>query len=306
MEKPRMLFVYNPNAGKAKVGAGLAAFISIFSEAGYEVIAYPTRQALDARNAVTDYLERGACDRIVCAGGDGTLNEVVNGCMNVEEQKRVPVGYIPAGTTNDFAYSLGIPTAKIKAAELAVSGRGFRCDIGQFSDQEEEIKRRFFTYTAAFGIFTEVSYDTPQNVKNVLGRAAYILSGISSLARIKPHRMRIECDGEITEGDFLYGMIANTNSVGGFRNLLPDEVILDDGYYELLFLQMPQNLLELNAMVGELSIGNAEHKNIYHKRVQCLTFQAEEPVPWTLDGEFGGEHETGEIRVLPRAMEYII
>ncbi|MGN0505030.1 MAG: diacylglycerol/lipid kinase family protein [Lachnospiraceae bacterium] len=297
MGKPRLLFVYNPNAGKAKIGAGLSSYISIFSEAGYEVIAYPTRQALDAKETVLDYLERRACDRIVCAGGDGTLNEVVNGSMNSEY--RVPIGYIPAGTTNDFAYSLGIPTEKTKAAELAVSGKEFFCDVGQFEEQ-------YFTYTAAFGIFTEVSYDTPQNVKNALGRTAYILSGISSLTRVKPHHMRVEYDGGCIEDDFLYGMVANTSSVGGFRNLLPGEVILDDGYYEMLFIRMPQNLMDLNAIISELSIGKSEHKNIYHKRIKGLHFQAEQPVPWTLDGEFGGEHTEGTIQVLPRAISYIV
>lgn len=297
MAKPRLLFVYNPNAGKAKIGAGLSSYVSVFSEAGYEVIAYPTKRAQDATETVRDYLERGACDRIVCAGGDGTLSEVVSGVVSCEY--RVPIGYIPAGTTNDFAYSLGIPTEKTKAAELAVSGKEFLCDVGQFGE-------RYFTYTAAFGLFTEVSYDTPQNIKNVLGRTAYILGGISSLTRIKAYSVSFTCDGDFVEGDFLYGMIANTQSVGGFRNLLPEEAILDDGYYELLLIRMPQNLMELNATVAELSNGKAEHKNIYHKHVREVRFTARQPVPWTLDGEFGGEHGEGDIRVLPKAVSYVV
>ena len=297
MAKPRLLFVYNPNAGKAKVGAGLSSYISIFSEAGYEVIAYPTKRALDAKETVQDYLEREACDRIVCAGGDGTLNEVVDGSMSCDY--RVPIGYIPAGTTNDFAYNLGIPTEKIKAAELAVSGREFLCDIGKFGEQ-------YFTYPAAFGIFTEVSYDTPQNAKNLLGRTAYILSGINSLARVKAYHMTVYCDDIAVEDDFLYGMIANTNSVGGFRNLLTKDTILDDGYYELLLIRMPQNLLELNATITELSSGKSEHKSIFYKHVKEVHFKAAQPVSWTLDGEFGGEHSEGTIQVFPKAVTYIV
>lgn len=297
MAKPRLLFIYNPNAGKAKVGAGLVSYISIFSEAGYEVIAYPTRCALDAKETVCDYLNNKACDRIICAGGDGTLNEVASGSMSCDY--RVPIGYIPAGTTNDFAYSLGIPTDRIKAAELAVSGKEFLCDIGKFEEQ-------YFTYTAAFGIFTEVSYDTPQNAKNLLGRTAYILSGINSLARIKACHMTICCDEIVLEDDFLYGMIANTNSIGGFRNLLTKDTILDDGYYELLLIRMPQNLLELNATIAELSKGKSENKNIYYKHVREVHFSTEQPVPWTLDGEFGGEHKEGTIQVIPKAISYIV
>lgn len=297
MAKPRLLFVYNPNAGKAKIGAGLASYIGIFSAAGYEVIAYPTRQALDATNTVCDYLTRQACDRIVCAGGDGTLNEVVSGAMKCDY--RVPIGYIPAGTTNDFAYSLGIPTEKVQAAEVAVSGREFLCDVGKFEE-------RFFTYTAAFGIFTAVSYDTPQNFKNALGRTAYILSGISSLTDIKSYHMSVEHEEGVVEGDFLYGMVTNTMSVGGFRNLMPKDTVLDDGYYELLLIRMPQTLMELNETVTELFRDKAEHKNIYYKRVKGVHFTARQPVPWTLDGEFGGERTEGRISVVPRAVSYIV
>lgn len=297
MQKPRLLFVYNPNAGKAKIGAGLSKFIDIFSDAGYEVIAYPTKKKLDARDLVADYLERHACDRIVCAGGDGTLNEVVNGSMTSEE--RVPIGYIPAGTTNDFAYTLGIPTEKIKAAKAAVSGRMFCCDVGKFQDQ-------FFTYTAAFGLFTDVSYDTPQNFKNALGRTAYILSGISRLTQIKPCTLCIEYDGETVEGDFLYGMVANTNSVGGFKNLITKEIVLDDGYYEMLLVRMPQNILDLQAIIAELTKGELNHGNIFYARVNELKFHSFHPIPWTLDGEFGGEHTEGSIEILPRAVPYIV
>lgn len=297
MTKPRLLFIYNPNAGKARVGAQVSKFIEIFSEAGYEVIAYPTAKRLDACETARSYLEQMACDRIVCAGGDGTLNEVVNGSMQC--QNRVPVGYIPAGTTNDFAYSLGIPTEKRKAAKAAVSGRIFCCDVGKFGEQ-------FFTYTAAFGLFTEVSYDTPQNIKNALGRTAYILNGISRLSQVKPYHVRVEYGEECVEGDFLYGMVANTNSVGGFKNLIQKEVVLDDGYYEMLLVRMPQKLLDLQAVIAELTKGELNHGNIIYARVNRVSFHSETAIPWTLDGEFGGEHTDAVMEVEARAIPYVL
>lgn len=297
MERKTLVFIYNPNAGKGKIRTRLSQLIDIFTDAGYEVIAAPTKKRLDARDMAEAYAGEGRCERIVCSGGDGTLNEVVTGVLR--SGKRVPIGYVPAGTTNDFAYSLQIPREVKKAAMQAAGGALFSGDVGSLNGS-------YFTYTAAFGIFTDVSYDTPQNFKNAFGRAAYILSGISRLSAVKPLHMQITYDGEEMEGDFLIGMITNSNSVGGFHGLTGKEVALDDGSFELLLIKMPQNLLELQAVITQLTAGVRESSYIYTATVREAVFTADEPVPWAVDGEYGGAFERAELIVHPRAVDYVI
>ena len=205
--RKRMLFVYNPRAGKAQIRSNLLDIIDIFVKAGYEVTAYPTQATGDAVKAVKE--RQGSYDMVACCGGDGTLDEVVNGMMQSEE--KLPVGYIPAGSTNDFANSLKIPKNMIKAADVVVNGVNYACDIGRFNNDN-------FIYVAAFGIFTDVSYGTKQDVKNVLGHAAYLLEGVKRLPSVRACPLKITCNDQVIEGEFLYGMVTNSYSVGGFRD----------------------------------------------------------------------------------------
>ena len=201
----KMLFIVNPRSGKGQIKNNLLEILDIFNKAGYEPTMHITQSVLDAKETVkakaADY------DVVVCSGGDGTLNETVSGLM--EEGIEIPLGYIPAGSTNDFASSLRIPRNMKKAAQLITEGRLFQCDVGTFNE-------RYFNYVAAFGAFTEVSYATPQQMKNVLGHQAYILEAMKKLMSIKPATMILEHDGGRIEGEFLYGMISNSTSVGGF------------------------------------------------------------------------------------------
>lgn len=287
-----MLFVYNPRAGKAQIRSNLLDIIDTFVKAEYEVTAYPTQKPGDAVKAVRD--RRAGYDIVVCSGGDGTLDEVVTGMMMCED--KLPIGYVPAGSTNDFANSLGIPRGMIKAADVVVNGRNFRCDIGAFNDDS-------FIYVAAFGLFTDVSYSTKQDVKNVLGHTAYLLEGVKRLSTIKSYKMKISYDDVCLEDEYLYGMITNSNSVGGFRGITGKDVELNDGLFEVTLIKKPVNPLEINNIIAALVDKRLQSDAIQCFKASKLLIEAEQEVAWTLDGEYGGDHLTAVVENKKEALE---
>lgn len=293
MEKKKMLFIYNPRAGKAQIRSNLLDMIDIFVKAGYEVTAYPTQAAGDGIKAVTER-KIGYYDIIACSGGDGTLDEVVTGMMQCE--KRLPIGYVPAGSTNDFAGSLNIPKNMAQAAKVVVEGRDFACDIGTFNND-------FFVYIAAFGIFTDVSYETRQDMKNVLGHMAYILEGMKRISNIQSYSMKVEYDDKILEGDFIFGMITNSVSVGGFKRITGKYVQLDDGEFEVTLIKRPANPVELNTIMAALLNRNINTDLMYCFSASSLRIYSEEEVAWTLDGEFGGRHKEVLIKNCMQALQ---
>lgn len=296
MEKKRMLFIYNPRAGKAKIRSNLLDIIDIFTKADYEVTAYPTQSRGDGLMAVKGR-RPGCYDIIVCSGGDGTLDEVVTGMMQCKD--RIPVGYVPAGSTNDFANSLGIPKNMIRAAQAIVRGKTFQCDVGAFNDD-------VFVYIAAFGIFTDVSYETSQDIKNVLGHMAYILEGMRRLSAVKSYKMRVESDELVTEGEFLFGMITNSISVGGFKRITGKYVELDDGKFEVTLIKRPGNAMELNQIMTALLTGSINTQCMYCFKSSSLKISSDEEVAWTLDGEFGGKHKKVEILDNKQALQILV
>jgi len=287
----KLFFLYNPHAGKGQIKGKLCGILQILSEAGYEITVYPTKGYRDATERVT-HLPEGY-DLVVCSGGDGTLDEVVAGMMRREN--RLPIGYIPAGTCNDFARSLKIPGHMEKAAVIAVHGEEFSFDVGSFNENN-------FIYIAAFGIFTDVSYSTRQEVKNVLGQMAYLLEGVKSLYNIKSYYLRVTSAEMCFEGDFLFGMITNSKSVGGFKSIIGQHVIFDDGVYEVTFIRRPRTPLELQEILTALVTREIDNKYMYSFRSSRIRIEADEPIPWTLDGEFGGEHSQVLISNHPRAV----
>ena len=291
--KKKMLFIYNPRAGKSQIRSNLLDMIDIFVKAGYEVTAYPTQAQGDGIRAVTER-QIGYYDMIACSGGDGTLDEVVTGMMRCE--KRLPIGYVPAGTTNDFAGSLGIPRSMERAARVIVDGRSFRCDVGGFNEN-------IFVYIAAFGLFTDVSYETRQDMKNVLGHMAYVLEGMRKLSKVRSYTMKVISGDKVIKGDFIFGMITNSLSVGGFKKITGDNVKLDDGVFEVTLIRRPGNPVELNTIMAALL-----NRNIDTDLMDCFTaselqIESAEEVAWTLDGEFGGRHSRVEIRNYKQALE---
>lgn len=293
MEK--ILFIYNPNAGKGLIKEHLADVLTIISDAGYEMVVYPTKANKDAYEKVKNFTEDYA--RVICSGGDGTLDEVVTGMM--ARNKRVPIGYIPAGTTNDFANSLEIPKDMIKAAQVAVDGEVFACDVGNFNED-------IFVYIAAFGLFTDVSYGTNQKVKNVLGHLAYVLEGATKLLDIPSYHMKVEVNGEVIEDDFMFGMVTNSRSVGGFKGMVGKDIVFDDGVFEVTLIKKPKNPIMLQEILAALVIEQIDTKYMYTFKTDRITFDVDEEIPWTLDGEFGGKHEDVVITNENKALKIMV
>lgn len=293
----KIYFIYNPHSGKEQISSKLSEIIQVLAGKDNELTVVPTTGYLDAVERLTNLPE--GYDLVVCSGGDGTLDEVVTGMMKREPEKRIPIGYIPAGTTNDFARSLEIPRNMPEAARNIMQGVPFPCDVGSFNDDS-------FVYIASFGIFTEVSYSTKQEVKNVLGHMAYILEGMKSLYNIKSYNMKITSEEMQFEGDFLFGMVTNSKSVAGFKGLVRGDVQFDDGVYEVTFIRRPRNPLELQEILSALLKEELDSHYMYSFRTRHLTVESEEMIPWTLDGEFGGEHKNVEISNNQKAVDIII
>ena len=295
MARKKLLFVLNPKAGKAQIKNHLLEIIDIFIKAGYEVTVCITQEKGDAVHLVEK--REDEYELLVCSGGDGTLDEVVTGM--VKSGKSLPVGYIPAGSTNDFAGSLKIPKNMKKAALAIVEGRPFACDIASFN-------RDIFIYVAAFGMFTDVSYGTDQEMKNMLGHMAYILEGVKSLTAVKAYAMRFTYDDTVIEGSFLFGMITNSVSVGGFKRITGKNVELNDGELEVTLVRLPTSLTELNQLIGALMEKNPENALIYWFKTSRLQIESEEEIAWTLDGEYGGSHREVLIEDYKEAVQIIV
>ncbi len=281
----RLLFIYNPHAGKELLKPKISDIVDIFVKAGYEVTIYPTQSYRDAYRKVKEYNSK-EYELVVCSGGDGTIDEVVSGMMT--RRDRDPVGYIPTGTTNDFANSLHIPKGLLKAADNAVNGVVFPCDIGRFNQDT-------FVYIAAFGLFTDVSYETDQAMKNVLGHLAYILEGAKRIFNVPSYRIKVCHGGEEIEGEFIYGMVTNSRSVGGFRSMVGKQVIFDDGLFEVTLIKKPKNPLELQEIIAALLIEQIDTKYMYTFKTGYITFESLEEI--RLTGSLEGSMITWRLRI---------
>ncbi len=291
-----LLFVYNRKAGKDRIGQVLADILQTFTEQGYLVTTYPSQAVGDVRRAVCAW--GAGFDRIVIAGGDGTLNEAVTGSLDLP----VPplLGYLPTGTTNDFSRNLHLPTTILRQAKLAATGEGFFCDVGRFQEKP-------FIYVAAFGAFAEVSFSTPQRTKNLLGYTAYLLESMKRLPNIKPIEMTVELDGECFSGSYLYGMVSNTKSVGGLTHFPPGNPSLNDGLLEVTLISPAKDILELEKLGRNMLLGNLDVTSpmLHSYTAKSVKIFCEDAVLWSLDGENGGLHKEVEISVLPHAFQIV-
>lgn len=294
----RVYFIFNLHSGKAALNNHIPKLLDQFTAAGYEVTVHPTQCQGDGIVSA-QYACKKEFDLLVCAGGDGTLNEVIQGWML--STNHPPIGYIPVGSTNDFARGLHIPTVPTEAVQCILNGNPFCCDIGKFNE-------KYFTYVAAFGAFTEISYQTPQNYKNVLGHAAYLLNGIAHLPTIKARHMRIEYDGKTLENDYLYGMVTNATSVAKLLSL--SDVEWDDGLFEVTLIRKPTDLVQFHQLI--LSLANfqlgAERQYFDYFRASHVTVTNldEEEVAWTIDGEYGGNQRVNEISNCQKALQIFV
>ncbi|MBE6907980.1 MAG: diacylglycerol kinase family lipid kinase [Ruminococcaceae bacterium] len=276
----KLLFIVNPRAGRTKSHGPLFDAAAIYSEAGYLLTIRNTRRRGDATRLVEQY---GAdYDLIVCHGGDGTLNETVNGLMRIPADRRPQVSYLPGGSTNDFAASLNISSDLAVAAQSAMRMRARMLDVGRFAD-------RHFVYVASFGAFTRTSYSVPQDVKNVFGHFAYILEGVRDLDTLRPYRIRLTADGEtFNDPDgYLFGAISNSTSIAGMMKLAPEDVQFDDGEFELLLVRVPKTPAQLQSLTRALLYAEYDDdQGLIFRHVRHVTAETEENIPWTLDGEF--------------------
>lgn len=278
----KMLFIMNPYSGMRRASRYLADIIALFNRNGYEVITHMTGAQGEAIDVVARTAEK--VDLVVCCGGDGTFNETITGLLRSGVD--IPIGYIPAGSTNDFAASMKLSTNVMEAARDIVEGKPVAYDIGKFGD-------RYFSYVASFGAFTKASYATPQSIKNALGHTAYVLEGITELSQIRKEHVRMELDGEIVEDDFIFGAISNSTSVGGVLNLDPNLVDMADGKLEVLLVRVPRDLVELAECIKAVQSQQYNCSVITFRSAERIKVFSNPLMPWTLDGE----REDGHIHV---------
>ena len=292
----KLLFVLNPYAGTRKAAKVLPEILAEFNRADYDVHTYVTAGQGDAIDAVKRMAP--GMDLVVCCGGDGTFNETLAGLMGAGLQ--IPMGYIPAGSTNDFATSLHLSSDPVEAARQIVEGQPYRYDAGKFGE-------RYFSYVASFGAFTKASYSTPQSVKNLLGHVAYLLEGMQEISQIRKHHVKLTLDAEtVLEDDYLFGAICNSTSVGGIMTLDPDQVDMTDGEFEVLLIRSPKNLQEISECLLAVQKGQYNSTMMTFRTASHIVVEANPEMPWTLDGEKEEGHATVEVRNLHKAVQIIM
>jgi len=293
-----MMLLVNPAAGRTTSKTVLGTVVETFCLGGWHPTVYFTTGPRTASELTRRYAP--AFDRMVCLGGDGTLSDVISGLMQLPPEARPPLGYIPMGTANDVASTLDIPRGRpLEAALDVLNGHQMPYDVGRINGEE------YFTYVAAFGAFTEVSYSTDQEMKNALGRAAYLMDGLTRLPKLKSYHTRIEYDSGVIEEELLFGAVSNSTSVAGMIKLDKRVVALSDGKFELLVVRPPKTLADLRSIVNGLIYQDYTGSSMSILQTSHAKFTFEEPVPWTRDGENGGEHTVVEIENLKRAVDLI-
>lgn len=292
--RKKLLFVYNPHSGTQLISRKLSDIVDLFTKSGYDVTCHPTQRSGDCIETVkencNDY------DLTVISGGDGTLNEAVNGFMHANYSK--PYGYIPAGSANDFSHSVGIPRKVMEAAEIAVTGNPYAYDIGKHND-------RYFNYVAGFGAFTEVTYTTPQDMKNTLGYLAYLLEAIGSLPSIKSYDITFESAQHSGSGSYILGLITNTLHIAGMKSLITDGISLNDGLFEVVLVKTPKKLSDLQNLTQDILKRDFSSGALEYFKTDKLTITCENGLAWTLDGENGGVHVINEIVNYPHALSVL-
>ena len=279
----KLLFIFNPKSGQGQLAPDLMEGLNTFAAGGYELTVHPTQRALDAYETIRDH----ACeyDLLVLSGGDGTLNECVRAMMSLDPLQRPVIGYIPSGTVNDFATSRHISKKATEAAQDIIYGDRFSCDIGGFQDS-------YFSYVAAFGAFTDVAYGTPQSKKNLYGNMAYLIEGAKKLTSLKSYHLMV-------------GLVTNTTSVGGFH-LRTADVSLTDGLCEVILIKASSGVKNLSNLLSSIVLQDFTSEHLFYAKTKNLKITFDSPTPWTLDGEYGGEHQTVDICMHQRALTFMV
>ena len=293
----RLLFVFNPNSGKQALKSNLFDIIDIFTKGGYEVTVYPTQAPDEAYNIIKE--KAADFDTVVVSGGDGTLNEGVRGILSLPPDLKKAIGYIPTGTTNDFAHSRGLSMNMLEAAKNIVSGKTFEGDVGIFNES------KCFNYVAACGAFTDVSYDTPQNYKNMFGHMAYFFEGIKRLTNLETHHIHLTCEQAEIEDDFFLVIVLNSTRMAGVKLDSMIDVDLADGLFEIILVKRPVNIMQIYEVFDAVINGREDASTFKLIRTSKAQIEFLDEIKWTLDGEYGGTHKKVSIEVAQGAMKYI-
>lgn len=289
--KKNVLVIYNPRAGKNGAAEMLSDIVHNLRKENCRVTVYPVMEEYGSEDIIME--ENGNFDYIMCCGGDGTLNHTINGLMQLDEKPYLI--YLPTGSTNDFAASLGISKNVDITCHAINSSAPFYYDIGKFNSS-------YFNYVAAFGAFTEVSYSTPQTQKNYLGHAAYIIEGIKRLPIGKYHTLTATANGETYSGDFIYGSVSNSTSVGGMSLAVKDEILMNDGLFEVILIRAPKTVADTQSLLTALMVKDFDNPFIEYFKTDSIHFEFEKETSWTLDGEFGGNVTECDVSVIPKAI----
>lgn len=295
MKDKKLLLIVNPRSGKTQSRGPLFDALSVFSDAGYLVKIHNTAGPGDATE--TAAAEGANYDTVVCVGGDGTLNETISGLMRLG--KPPMLGYLPRGSTNDFAASLHISENSARAAQTAMAGEPRKLDIGKWN-------QRYFVYVASFGAFVRSSYAASQAAKNALGHFAYILEGMKDLNTLRPYQLRITADGEPLDGEYLFGAVCNSTSIGGLMKLDPERVVLDDGKFEMLLIPSPKTAIDLNNLIIALLNQEYDQGGLVFRHVSSVHMETEEELPWSLDGEYAPAVPTVDIENQRQALSFLL
>lgn len=297
MNKKKVLVIFNPSSGKSVIRQELWQVVDILVKGGYDVTVYPTQKRYDAHDVVIERAKE--FDVITACGGDGTLSEAIQGLVELPEKDRVTLGYIPCGSTNDFGSSLGIPFEIPKAAQLITTGSPLNCDCGLFNDKP-------FLYISAFGTFTDISYETPQKLKNQFGHAAYLMEAVRRLNTYSYYHIKVESEELCIEDDFLVGFVSNTTSIGGMKSRFEYVPLLNDGLFECILLKKPNSPSEVQGILSAIVTSDLDCPNVVRFTTRDIKFTCTEPIKWTTDGEDGGAHTTTRIKVVPNAYKIIV
>ena len=295
LEQKKLLMIVNPRAGRNKSRSPLFDAASIFCRAGYLLSIRSTDAPGEAKEIAAG--EGGGYDAVVAVGGDGTLNEVVSGLMRLD--RRPLLGYLAQGSTNDFAASLHISGKPAVAAEAMMSAAPRQLDIGRWNE-------RYFVYVASFGAFAKSSYSAPQAAKNALGHFAYILEGMKDLNTLRPYQVKLTADGEVLDGEYLFGAVCNSTSIGGLMKLDPERVVLDDGKFELLLIPNPRTAQDLQNLVLALLNQQYDSQGLVFRHVSHIHLETDEDLPWSLDGEYAASAPAVEIVNCQRAVTMLL
>ena len=291
----KLLLLANFHSGKGIIKPNLAEIIDFYNSKGFE----PTVISSQYSGHITEIIKKTGSnyDNIVCCGGDGTLNETINGLMCLD--KRPLLGYIPCGSTNDFANSISIPTIIEDSYKTSVLGHPFHLDVGK-------INNKYFSYIAGFGLFTNISYETPQNIKNIFGYQAYLLTGLKEITNIKTYQIKATYENKVIEDEIMLGLISNSNSIAGMKKLVENYANLNDGLFEVLLVKKPNNATLLKTIINCLKERNFDNDMFYSFKTNKLEIEAKSYIKWTVDGEYCGDYKNINIEVEPSAIDILI